>query len=639
MDGYIEGIVMKKKVDEKGIIYLEQPQIPTLSLVISLFSLLLISLGTLSIFAIQKPLQESQTITSKAAVQNGPVIVTSDHSPDQLSTHQINKVDLLINTSGIQTQGVTLVFNVVTATTDVINVETLGSANLKAKSQEVQKTSDGFLVKVVAVPTGTAPFSSTSATRFLRITFNPQSAGLFRLAFDEDYSHVYLSTKSQELLGKIPQMDYSIVADAGNSCNHTCSTNDDCAVNLRCYNGACRSATNLSSDSCQTTTVVTQVGCNQGCATSSQCANGNTCFENRCRAPGNPDSTVCANVTYVTYNTITKACNASCSSNKECAVNLRCYNGACRLATNPSSTSCTPSNVPVVSSIYATPAPTPTPTPVPAKGEEVVPPLTSPSPLVATAQPSATPFEWPTPVPASEAGAITTPSPTPTATPTPAASPSFLDQLRAQAFLQNISFPLIAVVAGVLLLIISLLLLLTRHKRTPKNPPSGSASRLATANLEKQPTKQEQSLEERIAELRAAQKAPAAEPAMPVKVLETKPKSEPAPKKVIPPVEIEITPDVITPELINGKPEEPAAPEAPAPVKPVQKPTPKPEVKAEVKPEKETIVVPPSTLTLQTPVESAAPTAQGSSSMMDRLKYKGVMDKMPNPAEPDQGNK
>ncbi len=583
---------MKKKVDEKGIVYLEQPQIPTLSLIISLFSLLLISLGTFSIFATQAPLETPQSTTSQAVVQGGPVSIATSHSPDQLAVHQLNTIDLKINTTGIQTQGTTLVFNIITNTTDVINVETISTSNLRATSQEVQKTSDGFLVKSVAVPAGTGPFSTTTPTAFLRITFNPHSAGLFRLAFDQDYSHVYLVNSHEEILGKIPQMDYTILADKGNACNQSCSSNNDCAVNLRCYNGACRSATNLTSDSCSTTSVITQVACNQGCANSSQCANGNYCFENRCRAPGNPDSTVCARVTQVTYTSIVKACNVSCTSNKECAVNLRCYNGACRLATNPSSTSCTPSNVASVSYIYNTPAPAAQPAKG-SKGEEIVIPTPAASPAVkptasptvkpvpsATPNSTSNPFVWPTPIPATMA-AVLTPSPTPKVTPTPVATePSLMSKIQQMFAFKDISFPLIAVISGVVLLIISLLLLLTKRGRKLPNVESGSA--LKPTMYSKQPTTQEQSLEQRIAELKTAQNKPDMQFGKPAEV---KPTMHAAPNQAQAPA-------------ANNQP-------------------------------KEKVALPPSTLTVQAPNQPPAPPMPASSTMLDRMKYKGVMDKMP----------
>src|SRR5476651_898466 len=129
---------MKHQVDEKGIIYVDRPTIPTASILISLFSLILISLGTLSIFFLQKPLQQVQNIAPKAAVDNGQVSLSSAQSPSQFLVNQLNTIDLLANTNGVQTQGVTLVFNIITKTVDTINVETLAAANLQATSEEVQ---------------------------------------------------------------------------------------------------------------------------------------------------------------------------------------------------------------------------------------------------------------------------------------------------------------------------------------------------------------------------------------------------------------------------------------------------------------------------------------------------------------------
>lgn len=456
------------KVDEKGIIYVDQPRVPTVSLVISLFSLLLISLGAVSIFALQKPVAETQQVTSQAAVQSGPVTISSSQSPSTFYNSQANTVDLNINTKGLQTTGVTSVFTVVTDTSDSLNVEVLSSSNLRSTSQEVQKTTTGFIVKVVAVPAGTGPFSSTTALPFLRLTFNPHGTGSFNIIWDQVYSHVYLtSNNSTEELGFAPQMSFVIANNPSATAN---------------------------------TAVVNQRACNQECANNAQCKTGLMCFDNRCRQPGNPDSTVCANVTQITYNGLVKSCNVACTSNKQCDINLRCYNGTCRLASNPSSSSCTPSTVPVITSTYPS-VPAATPNPLAGEKGEVI--------VVPTATPSASPFVWPTPSP------ITQVKPTPAAVyqtevPTDIQSSSnpltnFLNQLRAQSSASSLSFPIIAVIAGVVLLIVALLLLIRRSTRPPKVslPPA--------APLNPRPAStEEQSLEKRIAQLKSQEAVPAA---------------------------------------------------------------------------------------------------------------------------------
>lgn len=593
---------MKHHVDEKGIIYLEQPRVPAISLVISLFSLLLISLGAFSILALQQPLNQTQNTISKASVQNGPVVLGTQQSPAQFLTKQNNSVIITANTKGYQTQGVVAIFNVITSTTDSLNVQVISNSNLKATTQEIQKTTNGFLVKVVAEPAGSAPFATTTAVPFLNITFDPTNSGAFNLAFDQVYSHVYLANSRQEVLGVVPLMNFN-VADSGttanNSCNKSCSTNRDCPANLFCYsNGQCRSATDPTSSTCPITTVTADRVCNQDCSNSAQCQNGLSCFNNRCRVPGNPDSTVCSTVTQVVYTNIVKACNQSCNANKDCAVNLRCYSGVCRLATNTSSLSCTPSNVPIITSAY----PANANLLVGTKGEEIVLPSASPSataltkPATTSATVKSVPFVWPSPVP------VVIVSPAPKVTPQPVATSdstnplaNFLAKLRASSN-SGISFPLIAVVAGVVLLIIALMFLL-KKKPTALKPPATTQ----TNGMPQQPKPAApavQTLEERIAQLKAAQPSPTAS----------------------------LAPAAPTPAV--------AAPVAPV----VTKPEPTAPVTA---PASDEITVPPSALSLQAaPVPANPISSVSSSTMMQRLKDKGLMSNTPaaptTPASADQ---
>jgi hypothetical protein len=127
------------------------------------------------------------------------------------------------------------------------------------------------------------------------------------------------------------------------SCNESCSSNDDCIANHRCYNDECRLATNVSSSTCSAPADMgLNFSCNEYCADSNECSSDLTCTENKCRNPENLTSTTCADLTIVQRETLVSSCNESCSINNDCDVNLRCYKGACRLATNPSSFSCSP---------------------------------------------------------------------------------------------------------------------------------------------------------------------------------------------------------------------------------------------------------------------------------------------------------
>lgn len=129
------------------------------------------------------------------------------------------------------------------------------------------------------------------------------------------------------------------------SCNQICTSNNDCAVNHRCYDDGsvkrCRLATNVTSTSCTAAPAAgPQRSCNQSCSTSSDCVSGLSCWNGSCRNPVNVSSTSCAAPTSSQQAAVVNGCNERCASNNECDVNLRCYQGYCRLATNPSSLSC-----------------------------------------------------------------------------------------------------------------------------------------------------------------------------------------------------------------------------------------------------------------------------------------------------------
>jgi len=590
------------KVDEKGIIYVEQPRVPTLSLALSLFSLLLISLGAISIFALQKPVAETQTVTSQAAVSNAPVEISATQSPATLYDHQTNVIDLNVNTKGIQTTGVTTVFAIATDATDSINVQVIGASNLKSTSQEVQKTTSGFLVKVVTVPTGTAPFSSTKAVPFLEISFNPHSSGSFNIVWDQVYSHVYLSSNvHQEELRFINPMSFVIASNP--SANNT-------------------------------TQVISNRACNQGCASNSQCQTGLMCFDNRCRRPGNPDSTSCSNVTKITYTGIVKSCNVACNSNKECDVNMRCFNGACRLATNPSSSSCTPDTVPVITSAYPSPTPTATPNPLAGeKGEEVAMPISTSS-ATATNSGTTAGFVWPSPTPFIS----TTPTPAAvyqTEVPTDIQASqnplqAFLDKLRASSTGTGVSFPIIAVGAGALLLVIALLLLIRRSTRSPKAalPPVAPADSRAAAA-----TQEEQTLEQRISQLKSQQAEPVAK-----SEVKSAAQSQPVQVKQAPPA-AQVAPATTETHSESFKPVIPTT----APHTGSLNSASLDKVKQEVKPTQEAytdpgdVSVPPTALTLQAaPVPQNPQSSISSNTMMQRIKDKGLNptpNRIPNPTD------
>jgi len=172
------------------------------------------------------------------------------------------------------------------------------------------------------------------------------------------------------------------------SCNETCSSNAECAVNLACSDGRCRLATNTGSSTCQPSTTSDRgtSTCDQYCADNTECDAGYSCWYNRCRNPLNIESSTCAPLTASEQSAIVSSCNQACTTNAGCATNLRCYYGVCRLANNPTHTNCVAATADTSNQL--------------AKGDTPIipPPDETSADSGNTATPSATPKASPTPI-------------------------------------------------------------------------------------------------------------------------------------------------------------------------------------------------------------------------------------------------
>lgn len=396
------------------------------SLAITVFSIFLVVMGALGLVFLQPQLQKPQELRQQAATSRGQITLAANYQPPS-GSQTVAQINLSTNTQGLQVDVIQLVFNVVTnVISDPPLIQVAPDSGLEALLQEVEATSDGFLVSVILAPIDQSAYFSSSANRdILHISFTPQQSGSLQLAFDNDNSvaHVNGTAPTVDNLSRTTTQNFTVallttspsptpspsaaasvepspsptddgggvhgepdptptpspsaVASASPSptpspavggtiaqCNQSCASNAECATNYRCYESRCRLVTNVSSTSCSAPPDLgLQRQCNEYCADTRECASGYSCFNNRCRRPDNPDNTSCAASTAGTQQAIAQGCNATCSHNGQCAVNLRCYNGSCRLATNPSSLSCAAaSRNTVTQRYYQTNQPAPLPT-------------------------------------------------------------------------------------------------------------------------------------------------------------------------------------------------------------------------------------------------------------------------------------
>ena len=352
------------------------------SIIATTISILLIIAGTVGLILLQKPLRkESLDIRKDASIDNGQVLVSS--SPTSGSNVEINQdttINFQANTNGVQTDGVQLVFNLITNTlgkTPTISVPS--TSGLQNSYSQIEQTSDGYLVSVIAIPQqigGT--FSSSSPTTVAQLKIKPTSGGNIEISFDREKSKsiIHASNPPEDALSHVSALNFVVSGGSSPSpspsvspspspnssiggvvgCNLSCSNNAECETNHRCYNGQCRLVTNVSSTTCtEEADQGLNFGCNEYCADSKECDSEYSCLENKCRRSDNPDDPYCQIPSSTIQNNITDSCGTACGSNTDCAANLRCYYGICRLATNVSSTTCSATTTKTVSNLYAEP--------------------------------------------------------------------------------------------------------------------------------------------------------------------------------------------------------------------------------------------------------------------------------------------
>lgn len=363
--------------------------------------LFLVVFGVVGMIFVQHPLQESQDPRSEAAVDQGYVEIDSISNTSR--EYQVEEGEAVTFELGISTEDlrqrdfsgigtIDLVFNVITDTANSLEVIPK-LQGFSEESTEVEVTDDGFLVATSLVAnTDTLNVQFPRLTRILSISLIPERSGTLEINFDREHSVVRAADSDADILTMPDSITYQIGFVEGEatptptpsptptptptpkpdnddqdssvvSCNESCSTNADCPVSHRCFattdGKRCRLATNPSNTSCQAasknttqTISTTNRQCNQSCQRNSECATGLSCVSGRCRNPANATNTSCAQLTQAETAAQVASCNESCSTNNDCAVNFRCYNGDCRLATNPSSSSCTPATQKTVSQLY-----------------------------------------------------------------------------------------------------------------------------------------------------------------------------------------------------------------------------------------------------------------------------------------------
>lgn len=333
-----------------------------LPLLLPFLSLFFVISGAIGLVFIQQPLGETQEIRSDASVEAGSTEIVSltSTSSDLKTLNQETTISLGFNTHNTSIRSLTAVFNIITETTNQVELVVPAMSGIEASVTELESTSDGFLAEVRLEPTGSY-FSTNYNQPFLEIRFVPSETGTIELNFDREESTAPKASNGEDTLKHVAVFKYTIAQQDSSStvksCNEKCTSNAECASGFRCYNlgteSRCRLVDNPSSSSCLTTDQASKSSCNQRCEADRDCQTGLSCYTNLCRNPKNLTSTSCANPATTTASTAdTQSCNEACSSHSDCDVNYSCYNGSCRLAVNPSSSTCSATTTTTISDRY-----------------------------------------------------------------------------------------------------------------------------------------------------------------------------------------------------------------------------------------------------------------------------------------------
>jgi hypothetical protein len=365
-------------------------------------------------------LLQSQEVRKKASEGIGKAEIILVPSSTPLREDTLSTVFIRLNTHGEEIDGLQVVFDLLTDTTDEVTIQLKQGNGLQRAWERVESIEGGKKISFAAITRDAyQPFVSNQPVDIAEVTFVAKKPGNMAMVFDRFYTKANRHQQLRNVLKPIIIQEYqiavapspipsptpkttvttkgsntstvsanttktvtkgnqkdatsSVTADivitstpsagtggygtqSGGICNESCTASTQCGKDFLCYEGQCRLATNLSSTTCQDIAQRSKT-CNETCNQAIECKTGLTCFEGSCRDAANPQSQVCQNDQTV-KETISQLCGTTCSVNADCGDTLSCHNGQCRLATNPESPSCSDQEV-VVKNLGSSQTPTP----------------------------------------------------------------------------------------------------------------------------------------------------------------------------------------------------------------------------------------------------------------------------------------
>lgn len=361
---------------------------------LTILGVILFLAGVIGLAYIQDPIREADLdIRHEAAVPDGPVQI---RSPQNKTTWEFQPgvarvIDLEINTGNAEIEHIQLVFNLIADNISPadLDIKLNPNINLKTVMQEVESTSDGLLVSLLATVNSQSFSQASFATNqtwqnLASIKFVPQTSGRIEASFDRELSiATHRMAPRRDLLRYVPFMSFEVGVDGDTEDRQRCEVQggtwrlfsdgcvDSCAKavdpNIGCilvmtWGCDCGSDQCWGDDGCQSIPIPTDppptdppptdepidpsqpvLECNDICTSNAQCPVNHRCFytgqDYRCRLATNPSSQTCSPPS---ADPGFGQCNQSCGSNRDCALGLMCWQGACRHPENPSSLDCVP---------------------------------------------------------------------------------------------------------------------------------------------------------------------------------------------------------------------------------------------------------------------------------------------------------
>jgi hypothetical protein len=372
------------------------------------FSVLSIIFLFLAIFiGIFIGLLQNQEIRKQASEGTGKAEIILVPSSTPLRADTLSTVFIRLNTHGEAVDGIQVVFDLLTDTTDEVSVRIKQGTGLRWAWDRVQGIEGGKKISFAAITSDPyKPFSSNQPVDIAEITFVAKKTGNLAMVFDGFATKANRHQQLKNVLKPIIIQEYQIASaptpvptprvvatakPATNSantdltttkgeekvatdsvtamitissntntsnlggsygqiatvsdraCNEACQSSVECGTGFLCYENQCRLSTNLTSVKCEDIAQRSK-SCNEDCNQAIECQTGLTCFEGSCRDTSNPQSEVCQNDQTVTAN-IESNCGQECGVNQDCGDSLSCFDGLCRLATNPESPNCSQKEV------------------------------------------------------------------------------------------------------------------------------------------------------------------------------------------------------------------------------------------------------------------------------------------------------